>query len=419
MRDAEGIRIAIGGIYMFYDSELEKLKDKQSVHLDKTQYPRLGKIKMESFAFNNINTTLVKEEKVIILPNNISSRIDDQENIVVLKDGNIIYTNLNDNFAGIKVSSYFDALEQNDQEVLNIIQEHLATFDEDKLVTLNKMHLNSFLYINVPKNRVIKDALKVYVISSRDLAHETFINLEANSELTLVESLESLGPVNFNYISETIVNDNAKLNYIGIDRLSDETTSYIGRYGYVKDDASLVYALGQLNDGNTFAKNHIKLIGRNSYAESRNVLFTDKDNTHVVLVNMEHLAPYSVGFINNHGIVKDKGYLFVDGIGKIHQGMNGSNSQQHTSIINLSDNAKVNANPFLLIDEYDVNAGHGAAIGKVNEDQLYYLMSRGLSKRDAEKLIIYGFLTPVLELLTSENIRASFIKTIEKKLSVS
>lgn len=407
----------IGGIYMYKDSQFESLKNKQSIHLETTQYPRIGKIKMENFAFDNIKTSLVKEDKVSELPDEIKSKIDDFENIIVFKDGNIIYTNLNENFNSIKITSLFDALDNDDQEVLSLLEEHLQTLDDDRLVTLNKTHLNSFLYIKVPRNQIIKETLKVYILGSRDLAHMTLINLETNSELTIVEHLESLQSIRFNYISETYVKDNAKLNYIAIDRLSDNTTAFIGRNGYVQNDASLVYALGQLNDGNTLSKNHIKLIGRNSYAESRNVLFTDKDNTHIVLINMEHLAPYSVGFINNHGIVKDKGYLFVDGVGKIHRGMNGSNSQQSTSIINLSDEARVNANPYLLIDEYDVNAGHGAAIGKVNEDQLYYLMSRGLYKRDAEKLIIFGFLTPILELITSENIKTSFINTIDKKLS--
>jgi Fe-S cluster assembly protein SufD len=68
----------------------------------------------------------------------------------------------------------------------------------------------------------------------------------------------------------------------------------------------------------------------------------------------------------------------------------------------LSDQAIVNVNPILLIDEYDVKAGHGATIGKLEAEQLYYLQSRGLTKQQAEKLIIHGFIKPIIDHIKDE-----------------
>ncbi len=400
------------------DNEIISLRNRQINDIDNIQYPKIGKIKLTDFNLDKLNVMYVKEEKHHEL-GDINKLIDDDDNIIVLKDGNIIYTNLDQAFQQVKIMSYYDALTANDGEVINLFKERFNKNVDNKLIALNKAYQNSLLYISVPQNVVIKETLKIHIIGEKsDLIHYTMIVGGKSSELTIVEKIENLNPIKVNYLSEVRVLDNAKIQYIGIDRLSEKTNAFIGRYGYVYDNGSLIYALGQLNDGNVISDNVIKLLGKNANGESRNVLLTDKTNIHAVTVNIEHLAPYSNGKITNHGIVKDQGYLHVDGIGKINQGMSKSNSLQQTSIITLSKDAKVDSNPYLLIDEYDVMAGHGAAVGKVDSEQLYYLMSRGLSKQEAEKLIILGFLYPIIELIESDKIKTNFIKTIEKKLSI-
>lgn len=418
MCNEEKIRV-IGGIKMDkmrndYDEYRKKLLN----DITHKEYPKMGKINFELFKFMDLNVKYIEEEKVSSLPDYIKLKIDDDNNIIVLKDGNIIFSNLTDEFNKIKIKTYYDALRTNDDIVLKNYQDQFLINDDNKLAVINKIYQNSFLYIEIPKNFVLKTELKLYIFGeSSDLVHRTSIVCHESSEFTLVEEVGNFNSIKVNYVSEVKVKENAKLNYIGIDRL-ENASAYIERTGEVSDDGKLVYALGELNDSNTVSNNIVKLLGKNSFCEFRSVLFTDKENIHAVNVHIKHLSPYSYGKILNHGIVKDKGYLYVDGIGKIYQGMNNSNSQQTTNIITLSDDAKVSVNPYLLIDEFDVSAGHGAGIGKVDEEQLYYLMSRGLSKRDAEKLIIIGFLYPIIEMIDSDNIKTSFVKTIENKLLI-
>ena len=83
----------------------------------------------------------------------------------------------------------------------------------------------------------------------------------------------------------------------------------------------------------------------------------------------------------------------------------------------LSDEARADANPILLIDEYEVQAGHAASVSRVDKDQLYYLMSRGIERTDAEKLIIGGFLGIVLSEISVKEVREEFIETINRKLA--
>ena len=82
----------------------------------------------------------------------------------------------------------------------------------------------------------------------------------------------------------------------------------------------------------------------------------------------------------------------------------------------LSTKARGDANPILLIDDNDVSAGHAASVGRVNEEQLYYLMSRGLPKKLAERLVIRGFLGPVLTSVPSISVRKRLSDMIEEKL---
>ena len=81
-----------------------------------------------------------------------------------------------------------------------------------------------------------------------------------------------------------------------------------------------------------------------------------------------------------------------------------------------SNNSTIKVMPVLLIDEFDVSANHGCAIGKIDEEGLYYLMSRGISKKDAEMLIIKGFLSPILNGLSNEEVKDELIKLQDSKL---
>lgn len=115
-------------------------------------------------------------------------------------------------------------------------------------------------------------------------------------------------------------------------------------------------------------------------------------------------------------MVKDNATTVFNGIGKIEHGASKSNAEQETRVLMLSDKARGDANPILLIDEDDVMAGHAASVGRVDPTQLYYLMSRGISKAEAERLIIYGFLAPVVNQLPVEGVKKQLTEVIERKV---
>ena len=98
------------------------------------------------------------------------------------------------------------------------------------------------------------------------------------------------------------------------------------------------------------------------------------------------------------------------------KGAKGADAQQENRVLMLSRAARGDANPILLIDDNDVFAGHAASVGRVDEQQLYYLMSRGIPKKTAERLVIRGFLGPVLTRVPSADVRQRLFAMVERKL---
>ncbi len=108
--------------------------------------------------------------------------------------------------------------------------------------------------------------------------------------------------------------------------------------------------------------------------------------------------------------------ITVNAVGCIEKGMDKSSSKQTTRGTILDETGKIEANPVLLIDNNDVSASHAAAIGKISDEGLFYLMSRGLSKKDAEKLIIAGFVNPMIKSIEDSGIRNLLSEVIDYKL---
>src|SRR5690625_6411293 len=114
--------------------------------------------------------------------------------------------------------------------------------------------------------------------------------------------------------------------------------------------------------------------------------------------------------------MKEQATSMFTGIVKIEHGATRANAEQESRVLMLSEKARGDANPILLIDEDDVTAGHAASVGRVDPLQLYYLMSRGITEEEAERLIIHGFLAPVVSQLPIESVKEQLTQLIERKV---
>lgn len=132
-------------------------------------------------------------------------------------------------------------------------------------------------------------------------------------------------------------------------------------------------------------------------------------------INLQAKGIKTNSLVKMNGVLLNKGQLVFLGSTDILKGAKKSKARQEGRIANLSKDGQAQVSPSLNIYENDVNASHGAALGKVNDDVLFYLTSRGLTKIEAINLITLGYLKPVISLIDDEKIRNSLLETLLKR----
>ncbi len=120
---------------------------------------------------------------------------------------------------------------------------------------------------------------------------------------------------------------------------------------------------------------------------------------------VSHKSGKTFSKIENVGVALNGGNLLFDVTGKIEKGMKASKASQISRGVIMDDNSNIIINPILLIDEYDCFANHGAAIGKINDEDLFYLMSRGLNKNEAFLLMLQGMIKPYVDSIPTDSLR--------------
>lgn len=295
--------------------------------------------------------------------------------------------------------------------------------DEHKLTALHAALMNGGAFLYVPKNVQVETPVQaVYVHESNDTAlfNHVLIVAEDHSSVTYVENyISTVNPKEavFNIISEVITGDNASVTYGAVDNLSAGVTTYVNRRGAARGrDSRIEWALGLMNDGDTISENTTNLYGDGTYGDTKTVVVGRGEQTENFTTQIIHFGKASEGYILKHGVMKDAASSIFNGIGKIEHGASKANAEQESRVLMLSEKARGDANPILLIDEDDVTAGHAASVGRVDPIQLYYLMSRGIPKEEAERLVIYGFLAPVVKELPIEGVKKQLVSVIERKV---
>ena len=204
------------------------------------------------------------------------------------------------------------------------------------------------------------------------------------------------------------VNDNSTLKVVYFTNCYDDNHFKI----QVLENTTLYVDVILLN-GNTDFNLEIDVDGSNAFVDVK-TLSLAKNNEKNINIKINHNAIESKSSVTNYGISFENGTNRFTTIGKIHKNMKNSDVRQITRGLLLSPTGVCLAEPILLIDYYDVKAYHGATIGKISDDDLFYLMSRGLSKEEAFMLIINGLVEPFLKDILDEELRGAVMDIYEE-----
>ena len=194
-----------------------------------------------------------------------------------------------------------------------------------------------------------------------------------------------------------------------------ETPAEFDENHEVLSGAKLTLAYGELNGSETDRRTSASLRGMHAQAlvSSASLVSTRKDYR----IDVTNFAPRTNGEIRNYAVVLKEGKITIDAIGRIVKGAKKSENHQTSRALTFEQGQHSTILPELLIDENDVQASHAMSIGRMDEDQLYYMMSRGLTPEQCTALISSGYLMPLAEVIDNEQLRERLREEMERKIA--
>ena len=275
---------------------------------------------------------------------------------------------------------------------------------------------------HVKDNAVIEEPLQYIVISDKEqsLFNHVTIQVGNNAKFNFIENYvnnqkEDEAP--FSLVSEVVAHEGAQINYSSITNQPGEKRGTILRRGLTYRDSLINWNVAAMDEADVYHDNTTNILGDGSEANLKIVTLGVKEQKTYFNSEVVNQGLSSKGDILQHGVLLDRSHIVFNGVGFIVKGATGSNAYQSSRMLTLSSEAKADANPMLLIDENDVMAGHGASLGRIDEEQLYYLQSRGLTRKESSRLLVHGFLSPVISELTVDKIKELVTVLIDEKIN--
>lgn len=345
-------------------------------------------------------------------------------NVLVHHNGKMAYRVISQELEdqGVIFTDIRTALKEHSDLVQKYYFSTLAKMDAHRLNAIHAALMNSGTFLYVPKNVQIDAPIQNIYFQDHNnsgLINHVIVVAEAGSSVTYLENYlsdEKMTEGVANVISEVYAGDQAHVKYGAVDYLSSGVTAYFSRQGHIGNYGKIEWALGQMNDGNIISDNYTELVGEGSVCDTKAVSIGRGNQKQNFVNYIKHFGKGSESKMLIHGVQRENAQAIFNGITKIEHGGSKSNGDQTQRVLMLSDGARGDANPILLIDEDDVIAGHAASVGRIDPIQIFYLMSRGITHQEAERLIIHGFLEPVVSQLPVEGVKKQLVEVVERKV---
>jgi Fe-S cluster assembly protein SufD len=365
-------------------------------------------------------------QSVTELPEHIQGLLQEgtqAENLIIQQNSNVIYSNVAEELS--KQGVIFMGLETAVKEHPDLVQKYLMTAvkkDENRLTALHAALWSGGVFLYVPKNVRVEVPLQAIFFSDDDkatFAPHILIVAEDNSAVTYVDNYlsgEDSENLVHNGVVEVFANRGASVQFASVHSLSQEVTDLNYRRAILQNDAKMNWVVGEMNYGNCMSDTTSILEGGGSFSDAKVICVGTGDQKLNITTKATHIGRSTSSDMITRAVMRDSSTAIINGITKIEKGATNANGEQTEKILMLSPEARGDANPMLLIDEDEVTAGHAASVGQVDKNQIYYLMSRGISRDHAMRLIIYGFLAPVVTRIPIKHVEDQFRSLVERKL---
>ena len=297
----------------------------------------------------------------------------------------------------------------------------LVRWDE-KFAAHNAALWEHGLLVVVPKGVELEKPLYARVTNSTDggsLFWRLLVVAEDGARFTLVEEVASPTPDLRSYTNtaqELFLESGSKLEYVSIQNLSRETWHFATHHARVERDAELDWVAGGFGSKKGKVRIQNDLAGEGATSRVTGAYFADGEQHLDYDTFQEHIAPHTTSDFAFKGALRDRSTAVWRGMIRVEPDAQKTNAYQENRNLLLSETAHADSIPGLEIMANDVRCTHGATLGRVDREQLFYLMARGLTRAEAERLIVRGFFQDILDRIDLEPVRDALGSALEARI---
>lgn len=306
----------------------------------------------------------------------------------------------------------------------DLIREHLFSILDagyDRFAALHAAFWTGGGFCYVPSGVKVDEPLFLLSALSADqsdLGH-LLVVLDEGAEATLVSetaSVDASGPGLYCGGIEIILKPGAKLRFVNLQNWNDSVWHFAHQKAVLQEGASLEWTLGALGGLLAKVNQHLILDGSHAEATVNGVMFTENRRHLAYHTLQHHKQPYTRSDLLYKGALQDQSHLVWRGMIRVDEGAVKTDGYQRNDNLILSDRARTDCIPGLEILADDVRCTHGATAGRVDDEEIFYAQTRGLTKREAARMIVTGFFQQVFDRITIDSVRDALAEVIGRKV---
>jgi Fe-S cluster assembly protein SufD len=346
-----------------------------------------------------------------------------QGGLIAAVDGRIVHGELSDALKaqGVIFCDFETAVREHEA----LFRKHLMTTavhpNEDKFAALHAALWTHGVFLYVPRGKAVELPLHsvFYNTTSGLTLGHVLVVLEEGAQVTyLHEYLSAEAPEHMAYVgmTELVLGERANLRYVALQDWARNANDIRHERARVAAGAQLDWIIGTM--GGRFVKQfaEIELDGEGAFGRMSGLFFADAHQFFDHDTQQNHNAPHTTSDLLFKGALKDEARTVWQGMIKVLPHAQKTDGFQANRNLVLSPHARADSIPGLEIEANDVRCTHAATVGRLEDEPIFYLMSRGMTRQDAERLIVAGFFDPIMQRIPFEEVRARLTAHIEEKL---
>jgi Fe-S cluster assembly protein SufD len=325
---------------------------------------------------------------------------------------------------GVILTDVATAVREYPELVRRYLLGEAAPVGEHKFAALHAALWSGGLFLYVPRNVRIEQPIHGVIAvdgANRASFPHTLVVADSNSSVTYLEETWSPAdqPAYVGGAAEIYLAPGAQVRYTILNGWGENTLNLTTYRAISERDSFIGWTLGSVGGriNRLFIESLLK--GAGSSTELLGIYFLNGRQHLEVDTLVNHVASFTGGDLALKGALQDEARSVFDGLIKIHPGAQDTNSYLSDQTLLLSDKARADSIPSLEIEANEVRASHGVTMGQVDEEQIFYLMSRGLTRPSAERMIVDGFFEPIMQRIPLETVKNKLRAAIERKFEGS